>query len=118
MIILGWIITIIGAVISITSLSSRENYIQEYNGIGRRINSGEIEDAELIIFIGIIIAVVGVIILIAGYLKSSKNTSVKTDKYTNSFDTIKCLKCGNIANLQEKFCSKCGNNLYEQRNKL
>lgn len=109
---IGWILTIIGAFVSIGGMVSRNDAISDNYGYGRYYNRGEIEDAQMVMVIGAVILVIGILVLLASYLKKRDSAP----KESNGFATKKCLRCGNIVDVNTAFCPNCGNNLINQYN--
>ena len=103
---IGWFVSIAGAITCIVSMIQRDEAISSYSGYGRYYNKGGIEDAEITLIIGLVILIVGVLIVLAGYLRKNNDKN----KF-RPLDSKMCLKCGSIVSKEEKFCSKCGNNL-------
>ncbi len=67
MIVLGWIITVIGAITSVVSIT---NYSRISNEIAAwYYYRSSLESYRTILFIGLTITVIGIIILLAAYLK-------------------------------------------------
>lgn len=60
--------------------------------------------ANIVTLVGVALIVVGIIFFLIIFI----------NKEPNKKNTIKCLDCGYIANKEQRFCSKCGNDLHEQ----
>lgn len=72
--------------------------------VERYIDYEKLHIANIVTFIGVALIVVGIIFFLIKFI----------NKEPNNKNTVKCLKCGYIANQKEIFCSKCGNDLREQ----
>ena len=100
----GCILTFFGYV---ESLNAKNATTGGWGGPQERyIDYSALHTAEIVTFIGVTLIIIGIVFLLVKLI----------NKKDNKENAIKCLKCGNIVNLEQAFCSKCGNDLHNQQN--
>lgn len=112
MIIVGWISSVLGAILSFIGTVLYQNAKSRAYGLYQYYDSREINTASSLLAIGIILLLLGIIFLIIGYL----NKRNKEKNEVNLLNTCLCLKCGNITDTSKAFCTRCGNDLNAQKN--
>ncbi len=109
MIAAGWVFTVIGAIISLVSFISMQDYQSKSYGYGSYTHKSEIESSQMIMIVGLFIIVIGVIFLAVGY--SQRNRTVQKTTYNRPREVymkIPCRKCGFPILPNSKFCQNCG----------
>ncbi len=110
MIAAGLISIVAGIITFITSEIKYEEIASSLSGYGRYVYNSRLDNAEVGIYVGIILFLVGVIALIWGLIK--KGSPKINNK--NLLNTRLCLKCNRICKAEEQFCPNCGNALMKQ----
>ena len=110
MIILGWLLSIGGAITAIVGMTSYNDASSAGYGYYHHIDASDINSARMTIIVGAVLLILGIAFLIIGYIRSSKNAN----NSKNRFNTRKCLNCGNILPIDVRFCPQCGNNMDTQ----
>lgn len=101
---LGCFLTFVGYS---SSLSAKNATTGGWGGPKERyVDYDALHTARIITLIGVALIIVGIIFFLIKFI----------NKKPNNKNTKKCLKCGNIVNREQTFCSKCGNNLQAQYN--
>lgn len=111
MIVLGWIFTILGTFLSIVGKLNYDHANEPLNSFQYYYDSSYMQYKQVattIMIIGIVMAAVGIVLILSGYLR--KNNTQKNGNLIFK----KCLKCGHICNINDNFCDQCGNNLIAQ----
>lgn len=133
---LGWIFSIIGAVGAIISgiayISAKDDYENRIYSFYSRSKS-DMQVAQIALFICLGVLILGVILLVAGYIsRSQKQSDMRTEKimqqlvnnnqnniapavnipvYTEEKTGVSCPNCGYKNTEGAKFCNSCGQKL-------
>lgn len=125
----GWFLSIVGAILSAVGIFAENSASSADFGLGAWTRRGDIENAETCLIIGIITLAIGVILLIAGYIRRSiENRQYLESRYMNRalerfaeqsgntslLNTRRCTNCGTIGNKDAAFCKNCGKKLKEE----
>lgn len=111
MIIVGWVSSIIGAVLSVAGIVCYNSAKSEGYGLYKYYDASGVNNASIVIAIGVMLLILGIVLLIIGYM----NRSHKKRNEVDLLNTYLCLKCGNIVDESKAFCPKCGNDLNVQK---
>lgn len=111
MVILGWVSSIIGTILSVVGIALYNAAESAGYGLYKYYDASEMNNAKIVLAIGAVVLILGIVLLIGGYL----DRSCKKRNEVNLLNTCLCLKCGNIVDVSKAFCSKCGNDLNAQK---
>ena len=112
MIAIGWLFSVLGGILSFIGIALYKSAKSQMYGLYQYYDKSDVNNASILIAIGILVLILGIVLLIFGYLKRKK----QFDTIANSLNTRKCLKCGNIVDSSKSYCSKCGNSLKIEKN--
>lgn len=124
----GWFLSILGAILSGIGLYGENSASNADYGWGTVTRRSDIENAETCLIIGIIVLAVGIILLVAGYIRRSiENRQYLESRYMNRareqlaaqsgntalLNTRRCTNCGCVGNKDDAFCKNCGKKFKE-----
>ena len=115
---LGCLVMLSGIGLSCYGIYEKSEIHDSYYGFGS-LRSNDIEDAELLITIGIVLVFLGVFILLVRYTVGafskkprtvSGNTANQSKSSQNAVvhNTLRCDNCGAVLSAGSAFCNKCG----------
>lgn len=121
----GWFLSIVGGILCAIGLYVDNTASNDDYGFGVYTRSDDIKDAETCLIIGIILLAIGVILLVAGYIRQSiekrqwlekcyMNRALEKMGGASILHTRRCTNCGCIGQEEDAFCPKCGKKYKEQ----
>ena len=115
MIILGWISTAFGALLSFCGIMCYNEESSNSYGLYKYYDSSGVDAARVVILIGALLFVLGLVLLIIGYLKKPRTINGYGSQWQNNpLQSRQCVKCKTISRSEEHFCRICGNDLMNQ----